>query len=173
MWKQVVSTLVSIYFGSLQLGHTIKTNCIKFQTVDPKIFLILNFRNGPGTSFFTKFICIVIICFPVCDVINFENNISLLNKLFFFMTKKSWQKFYYLKNEKIFEGKIKNIFIIFKRVFICEKLPQTWELTFRNRFSQNKVVLWKYMGVDFQNQQVQLKKAFKKYKDVARIKNLI
>ena len=91
--KQVVTTLVSIYFGSLQLGHTIKTNCIKFQTVDPKIFLILNFRNGPGTSFFTKFICIVIICFPVCDVINFENNISFLNKLFFLMTKKARQKF--------------------------------------------------------------------------------
>ena len=42
--KQVASTLVSVYFGSSRLGHTIKTNCITLQTVDPetrKIFFIL------------------------------------------------------------------------------------------------------------------------------------
>ena len=35
--KQVVSTFVSIYFGSPRLGHIIKTSCIKFETVDPEI----------------------------------------------------------------------------------------------------------------------------------------
>ena len=35
--KQVVSTLVSIYFGSPRLGHRVKSNCIKFQTVDLEI----------------------------------------------------------------------------------------------------------------------------------------
>ena len=45
---------------------------------------------------------IVITCFPVCDVINFELNLSFLNKLVPYMTKKSEQKFEYLKNEAIF-----------------------------------------------------------------------
>ena len=35
--KQVVCTLVLIYFGRPRLGHTIKTNFITFQTVDPEI----------------------------------------------------------------------------------------------------------------------------------------
>ena len=42
--------------------------------------------------------CIVIICFPVSDVIYFEINLSL--------TKKSEQKFKYLQNEKSFLGEI-------------------------------------------------------------------
>ena len=40
--KQEVSTLVLIYFVRPRLSHTIKTNLIKFQTVDPKI-ATLNF----------------------------------------------------------------------------------------------------------------------------------
>ena len=36
----MVSTLVSIYFGGHQVGHTIKTNGTKFQNVDPEICLI-------------------------------------------------------------------------------------------------------------------------------------
>ena len=43
--KQVVRALVSIYFDSPRLGHTIKTNCIKLQTVDPKICAILIFQK--------------------------------------------------------------------------------------------------------------------------------
>ena len=39
----MVNTLVSAYLGSLQLGHTIKVNCIEFQTVDPEICSILSF----------------------------------------------------------------------------------------------------------------------------------
>ena len=33
----MVSTLVSIYFGSPRLGYTRKTNCIELQIVDPEI----------------------------------------------------------------------------------------------------------------------------------------
>ena len=33
----MVSTLVPMYFDSPGLGHTIKTNCIKFQTVNSEI----------------------------------------------------------------------------------------------------------------------------------------
>ena len=42
--------------------------------------------------------CIAIVCFPGCDVINFE----IKTKPFFYMTKKSRQKFEYLNNEKSF-----------------------------------------------------------------------
>ena len=53
---------------------------------------------------------IVIICYPVCDVMNFEINLSFLIKPFSYMTKKSWQ------NCKCFKKKrVKNVFfIIFK-----------------------------------------------------------
>ena len=39
--KQVVDTLFSICFGSPWLGHTIKTKCMKLQTVDSEICSIL------------------------------------------------------------------------------------------------------------------------------------
>ena len=39
----MVSTLVLIYFGSPQLKHTIKTNCINVQTVDPDTWSVLIF----------------------------------------------------------------------------------------------------------------------------------
>ena len=43
--------------------------------------------------------CIAIICFPVCDVINFEISFEIPIKLFSYVTKKSGQKFKYIKNE--------------------------------------------------------------------------
>ena len=45
---------------------------------------------------------IVIICFPVCDVIGFEIKLNFLIKPFFHLIKKSEQKCKYLKNEKSF-----------------------------------------------------------------------
>ena len=41
--------------------------------------------------------CVATIYFPGCDVINFEINLISLIKQFFYMTKKSRQKFKYLK----------------------------------------------------------------------------
>ena len=41
----MVSTLISIYFGSARLGRAIKANCIKFQTVDPEKWSILIFEK--------------------------------------------------------------------------------------------------------------------------------
>ena len=35
--KQVVDTVILIYFGSPRLEHTIKANCTKLQNVDPEI----------------------------------------------------------------------------------------------------------------------------------------
>ena len=78
-----------------------------------KIFLTLHFINL--TNFIDWLplllkilgnICTVIICCPVCDVINFEINHSLINLIsliligpFFYVTKNSGQKCKYLKNE--------------------------------------------------------------------------
>ena len=45
---------------------------------------------------------IAIACFPGYNVINFETNLIFLIKQFFYMTKKSRQKFKYLENEKSF-----------------------------------------------------------------------
>ena len=44
------NTLILIYFGKLQLGHTIKTNSKIFQTLYPDIYSIF-FMKGYGTSF--------------------------------------------------------------------------------------------------------------------------
>ena len=53
---------------------------------------------------------IATVCLRGCDVINFEVNLIFLMKSFFFMTKKSWQKFKYIENEKSFQREIKSIF---------------------------------------------------------------
>ena len=47
------------------------------------------------------------------------------------MTKKSRQKLKYLENEENFWGEIKNIFHHFQRAYSCQRLPHTWECTFK------------------------------------------
>ena len=46
--------------------------------------------------------CIAIVCYLGCDVINIEINLILLIKPFLHMTEKSKQEFKYLENEKSF-----------------------------------------------------------------------
>ena len=41
------------------------------------------------------------VCLPGFDATNFEINVILLIKPFFYINKKSWQKFEYLENEKV------------------------------------------------------------------------
>ena len=53
---------------------------------------------------------ITIVCFPGCDVIDFDINLIFQIEPFFYKTKTSRQKFKYLKNEKSFQGEIKSIF---------------------------------------------------------------
>ena len=60
-------------------------------------------------------VCIPIVCFPSCDVINFEINLVLLIKSLFYMNKKSKQKSKYLENKKSFQ-----------------KLFETWECAFKH-----------------------------------------
>ena len=74
-----------------------------------KIFLLLYFINWPNFIAWLPLlleilvnISIVIIQYPVCDVLNFEINHSFLIKSFFYTIKTSGQKYKYLKNEKRF-----------------------------------------------------------------------
>ena len=82
-----------------------------------KIFLMLHSINWPNFIVSLPFLleilcnmCVAIVCFPGCDVINFEINLIFLIKLFWCMTKKSRQKLKYLEKEKSFWGEIKIIF---------------------------------------------------------------
>ena len=59
-----------------------------------KIFVMLYSINSPSLIVslpllmeISGYICIVIICYPVCDVINFEIYLSFLIKPFSYMTK--------------------------------------------------------------------------------------
>ena len=82
---------------------------------------------------------VVIVSLSVCDVINFEINLSFIIKPLFYMTKNSGQKSKYLKNKKSISHKIKNIFHDFKGVSSCQKLSQTQEwTTFKSPFNKNQ-----------------------------------
>ena len=117
--KQVVSTLVSKYFDGRRPGHAIKTNSIKFETVDPGIYSKHDFfflkkglvsllnvvhdfsRKFPCLIAFLKIfdnMCIIIVCYPVSGVINFEIYLKFLIEPFSYLTKRPEQKFEYLKN---------------------------------------------------------------------------
>ena len=50
-------------------------------------------------------ICIVIVCYPCCDIANFETSLSFLMKLFQNMTEKSGHKVQYFENKKAFKVK--------------------------------------------------------------------
>ena len=85
-----------------------------------KIFLMLHSINWPNfivplhllLEIFGN-MCVVIVCFPGWDVINFEINLIFLIKTFWYMTKKSRQKRKYLQNENSFLGEITSIFYHF------------------------------------------------------------
>ena len=72
-----------------------------------KVFLILYSIKWPNFILWLSLLleisgnmCIVIACYPVCDIMSFKIYLSFLIKPFFCMGKKSEQKFKYLKNGK-------------------------------------------------------------------------
>ena len=67
-------------------------------------------------------IFITIVCFPGCDVINFGISFIFLIMPFFYMTKKSRQKFKYRENKKSFQDAIKSILKGFSISKNCLKL---------------------------------------------------
>ena len=88
---EIVSPPHSVYdFSRKMFLMLYSINCPKFIVWLPLLLEIL------GNM------CISIVSFPGCDVICFVNNLIFLIKPFFYMTKKSRQKFKYLENEKGF-----------------------------------------------------------------------
>ena len=86
----MVFRLVSLYFDSLRLRQTIK-NCIE-------LYILVQ-----GYAQFSWVICVLwIVYLTGCDVRNFEINLIFQIKPFFYITKKSRQKFKYLETEKSF-----------------------------------------------------------------------
>ena len=78
--------------------------------------------------------CITVVCFSGFDVISFKINLIFQPKLFFYMTKKSRQKYKYIENKKSFYLRgIKKIAHHFWRTSSCRILSQTWECTFKQR----------------------------------------
>ena len=75
--KQVVSTLVLIYFGRPPIGHTIKENCKTFQTVDLKKCPILILKRCLGLAF------------SPCFLYNFFRKIFLM--LYSIMVRGRWE----------------------------------------------------------------------------------
>ena len=65
--------------------------------------------------------CIIIICFPVYEVLNFEISLTFLSSCFFVSPKKSVQKFkdWYPKNETSFKLNLK-AFFIFKGLSVAK-----------------------------------------------------
>ena len=89
-----------------------------------KIFLTRYFDNWLNFIAWLSFLleilgnmCIVIICCPVCEVINFEVNLSFLIKLFSYITKRSEKIVNISRRKTAFNMKQKESFIIL-RVFI-------------------------------------------------------
>ena len=83
-------------------------------------------------------ICILLLCFPGCDVVNFEINLTFLIKRLFYMTKNSRQKFEYLENKKSLGGEIRSIFHYFHRAFSgqnCLRPESAPLIAFCNTFS--------------------------------------
>ena len=72
-------------------------------------------------------VCIVLVCYPVCDVMDFEICLSILINPLSYMSKNLEQQLKYCKNKKCFYGKInKEHFSSFLMDFRLLKLFQTW-----------------------------------------------
>ena len=155
----MVSTLILIYLVVIDLDIQWKQTVQHFRLLIQRYAQFWVFRKGSGNSFSTTFpwkifvmlhsinwpnlivsmlllfeilgsVFTAIVCFPGYYVIHFETNLIFLTKPFFYMTKKSRQKFKYPENEKSFSGEIKSICHDFERAFSCQKLCKTWECTF-------------------------------------------
>ena len=79
--------------------------------------------------------CIVIVCYPVCDIMHFEIYLSFFIKPFFNTAKSSEQKLKYLKNEKVIYGEKKSFFVILKGLSVVRNClrPESAPLTTLSR----------------------------------------
>ena len=82
--------------------------------------------------------CIVIVCFPSCGVINFEINLIFGIKPFFYMAKKSRQKIKYLENK----NRITYIFSISLKLWACYITGQWGEFIVENATLYLHILSW-------------------------------
>ena len=66
--------------------------------------------------------CIVIVNFPVFDIINFEINLFFLIRPFVYLGKKSREAFKYIENKWSYKVRQKSIFINFKELSVVKKI---------------------------------------------------
>ena len=93
-------------FEFLQKGLGVVSPTHFVYDLSRKVFLMLYPINWPNFIVWFPLLleilsnmCIAIVCFPGCHVINFVFNLIFLIKLFFCFTKNSGQIFKYLENE--------------------------------------------------------------------------
>ena len=116
-----------------------------------KMFLMLYSINWPNFIVWLSLLleilgnmCIAIVCWPGCDVINFKINLIFLIKPFLYMTKKSRQNLKFLKNEKSFQGEIKSIFHQLSDIVSDCHIKNCRWLSHKNMpISQNGGLFWK------------------------------
>ena len=117
-------------------------------------FITLDFNYWPNfVAWLTLFLeilgntCIIIISCPVCDVINFKINQSFLTQPFFYITKKSGEK-YISRRKRVFNMKKKAFGIIFKGLLIVRNClrPESGPLMFikanLNILFDDKYIIW-------------------------------
>ena len=79
--------------------------------------------------------CTAIVCFPHCDVINFEINLIFLTKQFSTWTKTPDKNLNIMTTKRAFKLKWKN-FQYFWRALSCQKFSHTWWDVFTLNFKQ-------------------------------------
>ena len=104
-------------FDFLEKGLGVVSPPLFLYDFSRKTFLMLYSINWPNSIVWLPSlreildnVCIAIVCFPGCDVMNFETNLIFLIKPLFYMNKKSRQKIKYLENEKSLSGETKSTF---------------------------------------------------------------
>ena len=136
----MIGAIVLIHIGRLPLGHTIKTNFIIFQTVDPQTCSILMFLMGLGLVSPPRFLYDFSRIFLILYSINWQSFIVWLRLLleilgniciviiccwvnlfirqFFYVTKKSGRSLIISTTKRAFNIKSKSFFIIFKGLLL-------------------------------------------------------
>ena len=80
-------------FDILEEGQEIVSSPQFVYDISRKLFLMLYFINWQNFIVLLLEIlgnmCIAVVCFPGCDIINFEINLTFLNKPFFYMIEMS------------------------------------------------------------------------------------
>ena len=135
-WKQVVDSLVSLYFNS-STWYTIKTNCIKYwdmlnldisenvqKTFSPPelvhdfswffICLLLYSVNLPNLIAGFPLLLEILGNMSGCGAINFETKLIFLFKPFLYMTKNEDKNLNIFQTKRNFKLKQKAFFIFFK-----------------------------------------------------------